>query len=210
MDGSANKTDDGTKEGSIKDFEVAATGIFNPSHSFSAMLDRIGLGWVVLDEKNNVIGWNGIAGAVLNIDREPKNVVGKISFALRQLLTEARYRLSPGTLSWIVIPYVDGTPVVVGEECHLLATNESVIFLVARDQTRKPNGRHLQKLFGLTGAETEVALSIAAGHTLLEIARSRKLSRTTVRSHLGSIFSKTDTKRQSEVVALLTSMAVMP
>ena len=206
----SNTIDDGTKAGSTKALEVAETGVFSPARSFGAMLDRIGLGYVVLDDRNNVIGWNAIAKAVLNIDREPKDVVSKISCALRQLLTEARYRLSPGTISWIVIPYVDGTPVVVGEECHLLATNESVIFLVARDQTRKPNGRHLQKLFGLTGVETEVALSIAAGQTLLEIARSRKLSRTTVRSHLASIFSKTDIKRQSELIALLTSMAVMP
>ena len=95
MDGSANKTDDGTKEGSIKGFEVAATGIFNPPRSFSAMLDRIGLGYVVLDDKNNVIGWNAIAKAVLNIDREPKDVVSKISSALKQLLTEARCQLSP-------------------------------------------------------------------------------------------------------------------
>ena len=206
----SNTIDDGTKAGSTKALEVAETGVFSPARSFGAMLDRIGLGYVVLDDRNNVIGWNAIAKAVLNIDREPKDVVSKISSALKQLLTEARCQLSPGTLTWIVIPYVSETAVGIREECHFPAANQSVVFLLARDQMRKPNGLRLQKVFGLTGAETEVALSIAAGHTLFEIARSRKLSRTTVRSHLASIFSKTDTKRQSELIALLTSMAVMP
>ena len=50
----------------------------------------------------------------------------------------------------------------------------------------------------------------ACGYTLLEIAQSRNLSRTTIRSHLASLFAKTDTRRQSELIALLRSIAVLP
>ena len=53
-----------------------------------------------------------------------------------------------GTLTWIVIPYVSETAVGIREECHFPAANQSVVFLLARDQMRKPNGLRLQKVFG--------------------------------------------------------------
>jgi DNA-binding CsgD family transcriptional regulator len=179
-------------------------------NSFGTMLDRIGLGYVVLDEHKNIIGWNPVAKAALNIHGEPKNLLKEISSAFKRLLTDARCDLSPGTLCWIVIPHVSGRPVIVQEKCDFTPSNESVVFLLARDSRPKTNGLRLRKLFGLTGAETELALSIACGYTLLEIAQSRNLSRTTIRSHLASLFAKTETRRQSELMALLTRMAVLP
>jgi DNA-binding CsgD family transcriptional regulator len=178
--------------------------------SFGTMLDRLGLGYVVLDEHKNIIGWNSMAKAALNVSDDPKDLRKAISSAFRQLITNVHCQLSPGTLSWIVIPHVSGMPVVMHEKCDFAPSDKSVVFLLARDTRRKPNGLRLQKLFGLTGAETEVALSIACGHTLLEIAQSRKLSRTTIRSHLASLFAKTETRRQSELISLLTSMSALP
>ena len=65
-------------------------------------------------------------------------------------------------------------------------------------------------MFGLTGAETQVLASIGCGHTLLDIAKDKHLSRTTIRSHLAALFAKTGTNRQSELVALLDTFAVLP
>jgi DNA-binding CsgD family transcriptional regulator len=84
------------------------------------------------------------------------------------------------------------------------------VLLLDRETRPLPNAVRLQQMFGLTSAETQVLVCIACGHTLLEIARSRNLSRTTIRSHLASLFAKTETKRQSELVALIDSFAVLP
>jgi len=178
--------------------------------SLDKMLDRIGLGYVILDEDRNIISWNYMAKAALDVRGEPKELREELSSAFRRLIADTRCHLSPGTLCWIVIPHLGERPVAVHEKCEILPNNQSVVFLLARDTRPQPNRLRLQKLFGLTGAETEVALSIACGHTLLEIAQSRNLSPTTIRSHVASLFAKTDTRRQPELMALLMNMAVLP
>lgn len=61
----------------------------------------------------------------------------------------------------------------------------------------------LQTAFGLTGAEAEVALLLAAGHAVEAIARRRAVADSTVRSQVKSIFSKLGISRQMELAALL-------
>ncbi|MCP3053783.1 helix-turn-helix transcriptional regulator [Aurantimonas marianensis] len=61
----------------------------------------------------------------------------------------------------------------------------------------------LQRRYGLTQAEGEIAAAFALGASLGEIAEMRGNSVHTVRTHLKSIFAKTGTHRQSQLVALL-------
>jgi DNA-binding CsgD family transcriptional regulator len=65
----------------------------------------------------------------------------------------------------------------------------------------------LQRLFGLTAAEARVLALLLDDCRPREIAEELKLSITTVRSHLKALFAKTDTRRQSELVALAWSAA---
>jgi DNA-binding CsgD family transcriptional regulator len=77
---------------------------------------------------------------------------------------------------------------------------------------RRPDpNRHLSRstvarLFGLTVAEARIAQGIYAGLGLEEIAERQNVSVATVRNQLKSIFSKTDTHRQAQLVALLSSL----
>lgn len=59
--------------------------------------------------------------------------------------------------------------------------------------------------FGLTRQETRVAMSLVDGLTVKEIADTFGISNDTVRKHLKSIFGKTKTHRQAELVARLVS-----
>jgi DNA-binding CsgD family transcriptional regulator len=68
----------------------------------------------------------------------------------------------------------------------------------------------LQRMFGLTMAETRLAIQMARGDVPADVARSRRLSRTTIRSQLASVFAKTQTRRQAELVTLLARVAVLP
>jgi DNA-binding CsgD family transcriptional regulator len=61
----------------------------------------------------------------------------------------------------------------------------------------------LTSRFGLTPAETRIALGIARGETLAAIAAAHGISVETARTHLKSVFTKTSTHRQAELAALL-------
>jgi len=58
-------------------------------------------------------------------------------------------------------------------------------------------------LFLLSEAEAELAVALCGGKTLDEVASERGTSINTIKSQLKNIFSKTGTKRQTELVSLL-------
>ncbi len=85
----------------------------------------------------------------------------------------------------------------------LFAHSVGVCLITDTRQKLEPNGEHLCTLFGLTAAEGGIATMIAQGVSLREIAERKGISYETVRTHLRSIFSKTDTRRQAELAKLL-------
>ncbi len=58
-------------------------------------------------------------------------------------------------------------------------------------------------LFGLTDREREVAALLLSGHSLESLAAALNISHNTVRNHLQSLFRKTATSRQSDLIRLL-------
>jgi len=75
-----------------------------------------------------------------------------------------------------------------------------LIDLTVRTQVCAPA---LEKIFGLTAAEGRLAAELSRGVPLATIAQSRNVSIATLRTQLASIFAKTGTSRQPELVALL-------
>jgi DNA-binding CsgD family transcriptional regulator len=62
----------------------------------------------------------------------------------------------------------------------------------------------LNRVFGLTPAEARLASIIAQGRSPEQAAEALGISRATARNQIKAIFGKTDTHRQSELVALLS------
>jgi DNA-binding CsgD family transcriptional regulator len=69
-----------------------------------------------------------------------------------------------------------------------------------------PNSATLVRAFGLTPAEVRVASIIARGISPEQAAEELGVTRITVRNQLKTIFGKTDTHRQGELVALLSRL----
>ena len=68
----------------------------------------------------------------------------------------------------------------------------------------------LQALFGLTEAEGRLAALLACGDDLKSAARTLDITYGTARARLAEVFSKTDTRRQGELVNLvLTTLAIV-
>ncbi|MDH7795348.1 MULTISPECIES: LuxR C-terminal-related transcriptional regulator [unclassified Beijerinckia] len=64
----------------------------------------------------------------------------------------------------------------------------------------------LRETFGLTAKEASIALSLASGLSLKETAIKENIVFGTARIHLERIFRKTETRQQSQLVALLNSI----
>lgn len=82
------------------------------------------------------------------------------------------------------------------------------ILVIVDPHERVPTAPLLQQLFGLTAAEARLASGLVKGADLHEIAEEYSLSVETLRVQLKSIFAKTHTRRQAELVALLAKLSV--
>jgi DNA-binding CsgD family transcriptional regulator len=83
------------------------------------------------------------------------------------------------------------------QEVHALVT------LNALGPKPGPPAEIIAKTFHLTPSEAKLACIIARGAPPYIAARELKISKETARNQLKSVFAKTDTHRQSELVALL-------
>ena len=63
-----------------------------------------------------------------------------------------------------------------------------------------PQKLELAALYGLTPAETEVALALAGGMSLAGIAQSRNVSVNTIRTHAARLREKLGVRSQAEIV----------
>ncbi|RVD54300.1 helix-turn-helix transcriptional regulator [Mesorhizobium sp. M2D.F.Ca.ET.185.01.1.1] len=178
--------------------------------SVTGMLDRIGCGFLVLNREKRVLEWNTAAQSTFERQGDAAGTAPELTAALRRLVANVPTNFLPGSLSWVVIRSTDDRPVVLNEGGVITPDGTSIVALLDRENRSSANPQTLQKMFGLTSAETQLAMRLAQGDAPLEIARSWRLSRTTIRSQLASLFAKTETKRQGELVALLGRISVLP
>ncbi|WP_245441949.1 helix-turn-helix transcriptional regulator [Mesorhizobium hawassense] len=179
-------------------------------YSITGMLDRIGCGWLILSESKRVLEWNVAAETILTELEDPLDQPGDLSAALRSLTAGVPTHFVPGSLSWIVIRSAGDRPVILNEDGALAGDRSIIVALLDRQSRTGPNPQTLQRMFGLTTAETHLALRLAKGDAPLEIAERSRLSRTTIRTQLASLFAKTETRRQAELVSLLGRISVLP
>ena len=73
----------------------------------------------------------------------------------------------------------------------------------------EPSYQMLSQAFGLTQAETMVAIGIASGRSLARIATDRGIKIGTVRAHLKTVFCKTHTRGQADLTRVLTRLSFL-
>jgi len=178
--------------------------------SIAGMLERIGCGYLVLNGEKKIIEWNSAAQATIERQGEAADTAVALAAGLKRLVANVPVHFLPGSLSWVVIRSRGDRPVVLNEMGVVAPQGTCIVALLDRENRSAANPDTLQRMFGLTSAETHLALRLAQGDAPLDIARSWRLSRTTIRSQLASLFAKTETKRQAELVALLGRIAVLP
>jgi DNA-binding CsgD family transcriptional regulator len=193
--------------------EIAAVGARGTATSLITTLDAMRLPAISLDKDGFVIDANAAAEVVFddNIRIKHRRLFVRDT-ASRTLLQEAINRLSSlnaWALEPVVVPRMDKLPVIVriwpcegsshppAHEAHALLT------LNALGPRPGPPAAILAKAFRLTPSEAKLACIIARGAPPDIAARELKISRETARNQLKSVFAKTDTHRQSALVALI-------
>jgi DNA-binding CsgD family transcriptional regulator len=82
----------------------------------------------------------------------------------------------------------------------------AILILSGFDEDEAEQLTMLRQAFGLTPSEAKIALCVADGKSLEQAAHEIGIAHETTRSHLKSIFRKTDTHRQGELVALVARL----
>lgn len=183
------------------------------------LLDRFETGAVVLDRRGLVSHANRMASAAFGSGLDV--VAGRLAARdpgingdLQRLVDGAI--ASPFSLAAarpVTIPRLEGRPLVV--EAMPLAQGvvedpfcmlRSIVLITDLGHVPVLQTARLRHVFGFTNAEVRLAIHIAGGADIDEAAISLGITRHTARSQLKSIFSKTDTHRQAELVALLTRL----
>lgn len=174
-----------------------------------------GLAWLGLDALGRVVQANALAERLLREDDtlvmrggrlqatdadDAAHLQAAITQVARRLpareLTLRGRRSGPHACAVSIVPAAKSWPSAV----------RVLVIVRPRDAVQAPSAERLAQTFGLTPAESRVALGLLDGKTPAELAAALGLSMATVRTHLSAIYAKTCTRRQAEAVQALRAL----
>lgn len=178
------------------------------------LLDRMGHGGLLLDVNGHVSALNPTARRLLCEHFPESGAPSWARQALQSLLKlELSERFTMEQETWVAVPR-PGQRHLMLHAVPLQQFNgfgpHTVLTLIDLDGAPKHNIEAIQKIFGVTPAEARIAVEIACGLSVDEIAQASGVAANTVRKQLASVFSKTRTHRQTELACLLARVAILP
>jgi len=176
-------------------------------------------GGFLLDQGRRVLSLNAIAakclgkGLVLSRNRlvaTDRESNARLEGALEVAMNLTETASIPAT--WLEVHRATSVPLLIRilrlQESVRPALNGANVLLVAFDPEirQAPPADMLKRMFALTEAEADVAIGIACGRRVAEIAVDRGVKVETVRSHSKTVFAKTRTRGQAELAALMARL----
>jgi len=194
--------------------------------SLQAAVDMFTTGMIFFDSAGKIIGMNRSANFLLaqrgglqssggRLRAEDSLQSGQLEAAIRSATaTSAGKGLHPGGAVHIKGRSLKSLHVTVipvrSIDFGMSKGAAAVAFVVDPAQQMRPRTEILHELFRLTPAECRVALLLSDGKSLSEIAQILGVSRNTLKTQVASVYSKTGTSRQSQLVRLLTHFPQSP
>lgn len=96
-------------------------------------------------------------------------------------------------------------PLTIESKWFMAGCPAAIVFVADPDRSLPNAQDQLRVLYRLTPAEVAVAMAIARGTGLQAAADELQISLTTARTHLQHVFEKTETRRQAELVRLISA-----
>lgn len=181
-------------------------------------LNRVSFGGIIIRTDGEIYAINDCAVRILieELDIPQKSVEGRVAqgrLVMRSLLARAQVRFALNGDNWFVVHRPQRRPVVL----HTVVLPDlklegphTVMILVDLDTIPVCNDSLLQEIFKLSHAEARLAVLIPGGATVTEAAAALRVKVSTVRTQLASIYAKTGTRRQAELITLVGRLSILP
>jgi DNA-binding CsgD family transcriptional regulator len=190
--------------------------------TFESAFDLLQAGVLFADRDCKIIHANRAARAMLDKGSPIQSVHGELKTQLRQTTTALKKAVAVamepaiGRMGiGVPVPQSEGDPAYIhvlplmsGDTRSRMAPRASAaLFVTVKDGGAGPPAEAIAAVFDLSPAEIRVLQHLLAGRAPAEIADDLGLAMPTVRSHLASIYAKTGTSRQSDLIRLATQLA---
>lgn len=188
-------------------------------------IDRVGTGIILLGDQGRILHTNQKAAQLLAENDGLKIVHGHLKAErvsekneLEHLISQAEATskgtgLGPGDAIKISRRVRPPLHVLISPVRNIALDSatpvHAVVFVSDPSQKVRPPAVILQALFGLTPAESRLALLLCDGHAPPQIADLIGVSTNTLKTQLTSIYRKTGTSRQSQLVRLLGNLTAL-
>lgn len=188
------------------------------------VFDRMSCGGIILSTSGRVLTINTKAQQILqemfclsSSELEalyaPEDQDNSGREVIKRLLSRGRTRIRLDSENWILIEREGQRPLIMNA-IPVPALSEdgphTVLLLIDLAATPLPQPAVLEQIFRLTPAEARLALLLAGGATTAEAAAALGVSVATTRTQLAAIFAKTHTRRQAELVMLISRLSALP
>ncbi|WP_112664695.1 DNA-binding response regulator [Microvirga flavescens] len=194
-----------------------AVGVEVSISNLAETLDGMSRGVIYLDSSGAVRNMNRTADAILSKGSALQIVSGRLSIiqapSARNLREAVRAATAQKPCSSIVpIPREAQTPLVL-HVCPLDTGGRDglpTVAIMIIDPSAPPplSASIIAQIYGFTRSEARIAVALAHGNRLDEIAELFGVSQATVAFHVQNLFRKTQTARQSDLVALLLRSSI--
>ena len=191
-------------------------------NTFEGAFDQLQAGVLFADHDCKIIHANRAARAMLEKGSPIRSVHGELKTRLPQTTAAVKKAVAVamepaiGRMGiGVPVPQSDGDPAYIhvlplmsGDTRSRLAPRASAaLFVTVKDGGAGPSAEAIASVFDLSPAEIRILQRLLAGQAPAEIADDAGLAMPTVRSHLASIYGKTGTSRQSDLIRLAAQLA---
>ena len=194
--------------------ELAAAVLERSEHAVALVastLDRMAAGFVLADPNLAIVQTNSTAAEILEeadgVSQRGGKLAGVSAQTLRRTFAEVIENGRPGQALALERPY--RRPLLA--QISLFSKDDPArLALVLLDPDRQPrlSSEVAIKMYGLTPTEAKLAIALAGGKRTDELAEDFSIAATTISFHLQNLFRKTQTTRQSDLVALMLRSAL--
>ena len=186
------------------------------------LLQLVGTAAILVDRNGRVVGLNDAARDCLGggIDIRNRRLIASdpvAQRALTRLIEAGRDGCSAqaDVGEPVVVARRHGRPLILrtirldGDASSLCAAASAIVLLLDVGRVSLPSEPQLMSAFGLSCGEARLAIRLAAGERLESAAGLCGISYETARKRVKGVFEKTDTRRQSELVALVIRLGAL-
>ncbi len=176
---------------------------------------------IIFDARGNVLRVNATAERLLNselsiIGNHLQSYDSDATRAFEKAMQEVMWMDTGASVAPIPLPRRGRWPLLAypvrlkSVAYNPLAPGQVVVTIIDPEARNEPELAALNACFGLTPAESRLAQKLSIGQSLDLFARERGISYDTAKNQLKALFSKTQTNRQPELVAMLAALCRGP